>query len=988
MAEPISSSMTLRWSGPATAHVVHLAGREALNELFRFDVDILVPAEAGIVIEELLGSEATVHVQPFRDLGRYFGGMIASLRRGSTTHGLTRWRLGLVPTLWRLTRRSRSRMFQQQTVPEILRAVLHDVPIEDQLGAAYAPRNYCVQYRETDFAFICRLMEEEGIRFTFRHGPDGHQMVISDGTTYANVDGPNPVRWDATRGGTRDTPRIRSWSRVQEIGSTGCTLWDHHFQLPDQHLQATEAVAEAVRMGGVPHQLRGSFNAELEVFDGLARRAADFDGVAPDGREQPEELKRIYEQAERQAELIAQAEACAHLQAHGVSDAIHFVAGVVFDLAGRPPTDGTYLLCQVEHEATQAPPHSESKDLGVRYENRFTTLPTTLPYRPARRTPKATIAGTRTATVEGPAGQATHLDRFGRIQVRFPWDGEDRASCWVRVAQPWAGKRYGAFFWPRVGHEVVIAFEEGDPDRPIALGSLYNTKTPPPFDLPGNELISGVKSAGTTPEALADYNSLLLHDQPGQEHVHLHSQKEETSNSEATRFQHVGQQQSVMVGALPASPPAAEPRSKGWRQHVSATTNDMAPSLGNNLDFTIGDAVHSVLGLAGQNVVGHETNLYFNPLSYLSLGMPASGIGLGAGAMAGLGAALGRTRLSVGSDNTLIHGPFTEVQRGGRPMQITEGFHPGYTALATLVSGLAMAANIGVGLDPSNPVGWDIGANILKTAALTLLSGIEAINALAKVARTESELAKMQAEAAQSVHRAQVALELAREAEANATAALKTVLQAVHFVGERKAEGAAVEMVTGSYVLHASSFASFTADDTMCLWAKQAIAASAGEFITFCNDSTALVHLNKGSEVEGSMALFTRKDASATLTLRTDYFSLDATTAPYVRIEDDSLEVFHGTKKVNASSVVVSQQNIWLTKEQPAGRNFVNLSDDGCLLAADSGATGFLKLTKEGISLRGANIELAADVSITIDAGLIESNFNLSTEDIKLMQRN
>jgi type VI secretion system secreted protein VgrG len=280
-----------------------------------------------------------------------------------------------------------------------------------------------------------------------------------------------------------DPPRVLTWEKTQELTAGRVTLRDHHFQLPDDDLEGTAAIAESVQAGQVTHRLALDANAGLEVYDYPGGYAGRFDGVSADGADRPGDLERLVQAAPQAAALRMEEEAARSLVLAGRSTCRTFTGGAAFTLAGHADADGGYVLTRVEHWATQ--PVGGSGAAGFRYANGFTCIPATLPYRPPRVTPSP-VAGLQTAVVTGPAGARTHVDKFGRVKVRFYWDrtgsADENSSCWIRVAQPVGGAGDGFFWLPRVGDEVLVGFEHGDPDRPYVIGRLYNAGDAPPPD--------------------------------------------------------------------------------------------------------------------------------------------------------------------------------------------------------------------------------------------------------------------------------------------------------------------------------------------------------------------------------------------------------------------------------------------------------------------------------------------------------------------------
>ncbi|MGH9748324.1 MAG: type VI secretion system Vgr family protein, partial [Candidatus Polarisedimenticolia bacterium] len=441
-------------------------GQEAISSLFAFELDLLAPDGRDIPFEAVLGKEFRVTIALADGSTRHFSGICSRFAR-SDRGSLTRYEAGIVPRFWLLTRRQDSRIFQEKSVPQILAQVLGGIPdhgFELRLQGTFQPRDFVVQYGETDFAFVSRLMEDEGIFYFFRHGADGHTMVIAN-TPQDHPDLPVAVPY------RRDTtiPRpgsIATWEKAQEVRSGKYTLRDYNFELPGQTLEESATIQQSVQVGPVVHSLGVAGNDQFEIYDYPGGYAQRFDGVDPAGGERPAELAKIFEDARRTAGLRMQEEATRSLSIRGTSTAPVLAAGHRFSLSMHPEAAGSYVLTSVRHAARAAAGGS----LGV-YGNAFTCIPAALPYRPPGTTPKPVIPGPQTAIVVGPPGEELFTDKYGRVKVQFHWDRQGQrdgsSSCWVRVASLHAGTESGFTAIPRIGWEVVVSFEDGDPDRPI-----------------------------------------------------------------------------------------------------------------------------------------------------------------------------------------------------------------------------------------------------------------------------------------------------------------------------------------------------------------------------------------------------------------------------------------------------------------------------------------------------------------------------------------
>ena len=536
-------------------------GHEGISQLFSFQLDLLAERGTEVRFEKIIGESITVEVLLANGDKRYFNGLVKRFSQGVRDETFVKFRAEVVPKLWLLTKKVRCRIFQQLSVPDILRTVFTGLDVSYQISGTYYPRDYCAQYRESDFDFASRLMEEEGIYYFFKHADGSHQLVVTD-IKSPTVEGQSSVIYEELFGGGREDMRITDWEKTQELRSGEYTLWDHCFEMPSNHLEAKRKTLDSVTVGRVAHKLNVGGNDQLEIYDYPGGYAQRFDGIDPNGAPRPRDLKRIFEDRDRTVRLRMEQEDVGCLEIRGASNCGNFSAGNKFTLERHFDANGQYLLTYVEHEAKQGGYRSdESPEL--HYENHFTCIPAALRYRPQRVTPKPVIAGMQTATVVGPEGEEIFCDRYGRVKVQFHWDREGKkdanSSCWLRVAQVWAGKGWGAFFWPRIGHEVVVIFEEGDPDQPLIIGSVYNAANMPAFRLPAAKKFAGIKSATVNGTPGKNYNGLIFVDEQGKEHLAIHSERHLVMNCEFDRSyssgRHHGERvpgaRTVTVGRVP-----------------------------------------------------------------------------------------------------------------------------------------------------------------------------------------------------------------------------------------------------------------------------------------------------------------------------------------------------------------------------------------------------------------------------------------------------
>ena len=512
--------------------LVALACQEAISQLFCLQLDLLAENTKEIAFGKLLGQKVTAALALSKGRKRYFSGICQSVRQGERDNLFTIYRLEVVPQVWLLTRRARSRIFQHLSVPDILKKVLQGLDVSYELQGTFHPRDFCVQYRETDFNFASRLMEEEGIWYFFKHSADGHQMVVAN-TPQSHPDLPeaSKIIHEKVEGGERGEDRIYAWEKAQELRSGKYTLWDHSFELPHKHLEADKLIQESAPVGQVTHPLKVGGNDQLELYDWPGEYAQRFDGIDKGGGDRPADLQKIFEDNKRTVGLRMQQEALPSLLIRGESNCRHFVSGYKFTLERHfNANGGPYVLTSVSHSAHLTSNYRSGEWGGFTYQNSFSCIPLALPYRPLRMTPKPTVQGSQTAVVVGPSGEEIFTDKYGRVKVQFHWDRDGQndanSSCWVRVATPWAGKQWGMIHLPRIGQEVVIDFLEGDPDNPIIVGSVYNADQMPPYKLPDHKTQSGLKTRSSLKGGDANFNELRFEDKKGSEDVYFHAEKD------------------------------------------------------------------------------------------------------------------------------------------------------------------------------------------------------------------------------------------------------------------------------------------------------------------------------------------------------------------------------------------------------------------------------------------------------------------------------
>ncbi|MEO6784810.1 MAG: type VI secretion system tip protein VgrG, partial [Chthoniobacteraceae bacterium] len=519
--------------GPDKLLLVGFEGKEEVSRLYSFRLEMLA-ANANskdVKFDKLLGQELAVTMKMHGEKERYFRGICRRIEQGNRDVEFTTYRAEIVPQFWLTTRTAQSRIFQQMSVPDILKKVLAGLKVDYQLQGTFEKREYCVQYRETDFNFVSRLMEEEGIFYFFKHTQSAHELVIANAAAaHPDVPGTAKVQWSVEEGERREMHHIHEWVKRQEVRSGKFTLWDHSFQRPTDSFESKKSTLGSIAVGTVTHKLEVADNSKMEIYDYPGEFAQRFDGIDKGGGEgQAGELGKITPDGTRTVGLRMEAETVAGLVIEGSSNCNQFTSGHKFTLEKHFDAEGKYILTSVHHVAHGGNAYRSGDDSDFVYSNSFTCIPDALPFRPQRTTPKPCVMGAQTAVVVGPPGEEIFTDKYGRVKVQFHWDrastADANSSCWLRVGTAWAGKQWGAIHIPRVGHEVIVQFLEGDPDAPIIIGSVFNAAAMPPYKLPDNKTMSTVKSLSS--KGGGGFNEIRFEDKKGEEQVFIHAEKDE-----------------------------------------------------------------------------------------------------------------------------------------------------------------------------------------------------------------------------------------------------------------------------------------------------------------------------------------------------------------------------------------------------------------------------------------------------------------------------
>jgi type VI secretion system secreted protein VgrG len=651
-----------------------MTATQAVSALDSIEVD-LVADKADIAAEKLLGQPASVVLTLRKGGKRHFNGLVARFGMGrSVGRSMGRYfqyRATLRPWLWFLTRTADCRIFQDLTVPQIVEKVFGDhaaiANFEFKLFRSYRQRGYCVQYRETDFNFVARLLEEEGIYWFFEHSEGAHKlMLVDDMSALSHADGAEKLPYyDNSGQAPPDVDYISGWSSSREVRPGKVALTSYDFERPSAALAVDHSLSRS-------HALD---DAEQFDFSGDYTQKADGQHLADCQLE------------EQQARFERQS---------GQTNARALAVGHLFDLTRhpRPDQNAEHLCLQTRFSASIAAHEAgAAKD---EFQCDFAAMPAAQAFRPERITRKPFVLGPQTAVVVGPSGEEIFTDKYGRVKVQFHWDRYGRrdasSSCWVRVSSPWAGKSFGFVQIPRMGQEVVVDFLEGDPNQPIITGRVYNAEQMPPWELPANATQSGVLTRSSKGGAYGNANALRFEDKKGAEQLWLHAEKnqdievendethwvghdrtktidhDETSHIKHDRTETVDNNETITVHANRSE---TVDRNESIAIGVNRTENvgaNESIAIGANRSISVGGSETATVALQRTHAVGVNETIAIGAAQEVAIGA-AQAITVGAAQTISVGAKQSTTvgsdqSLSVGKNQTQTIGQARSVQVG------------------------------------------------------------------------------------------------------------------------------------------------------------------------------------------------------------------------------------------------------------------------------------------------------------------------------------
>ncbi|UVK98736.1 type VI secretion system Vgr family protein [Pseudomonas sp. B21-048] len=582
--------------GPEVLLLKDMGGGEELGRLFNYELQ-LHSLDNAIDLNQLLGKPMCLSLQLDGGGERHFHGIVARCSQNVDQGQFASYQVTLRPWLWLLTRTSDCRIFQNLTLPQIIKQVFRDLgfsDFEDALSRPYREWEYCVQYRETSFDFVSRLMEQEGIYYFFRHEQGRHVLVLADAYgAHTSAPGYGSVPYYPKNEQQRERDHIHDWHLAQEVQPGSLELNDYDFQRPSARIDVRSAMPRPHTAGDYP----------LYDYPGTYVQSADGEHYA---RTRIEALQTLHEQVELAG------------NARGLG------SGHLFSLTGfsRQDQNREYLIVGARYYISQESGETGGGAPSAQFESSLTCIDAQQSYRPLPNTHRPIVKGPQTALVVGPKGEEIWTDQFGRVKVHFYWDRHDQSnensSCWIRVSQSWAGKNWGSMQIPRIGQEVIVSFLEGDPDRPIITGRVYNAEQTVPYDLPENATQSGMKSRSSKGGTPANFNEIRMEDKKGAEQLYIHAERnqdivvevDESHSVGHDRNKSIGHNETVTIGNNRLRIVKQEDILSVGQRKTDSISQSYVIEVGENLRLVCGESILE-LNASGQiNLTGVQISFY------------------------------------------------------------------------------------------------------------------------------------------------------------------------------------------------------------------------------------------------------------------------------------------------------------------------------------------------------------------------------------------
>ena len=592
--------------GPDVLLLNAMGGGEELGRLFTYELQ-LTSLDANIDLNQLLGKPMSVGLQLADGGERHFHGIVARCSQDIDQGQFASYQVVLRPWFWLLSRTSDCRIFQNLSIPQIIKQVFRDLgfsDFEDALSRPYREWEYCVQYRETSFDFVSRLMEQEGIYYFFRHEQDRHVLVLADAYgAHTTVPGYASIPYYPKDEQQRERDHMHNWHLAQQVQPGSLELNDYDFQRPSASIDVRSAMPRPHTAGDYP----------LYDYPGTYVQSQDGEHYA---RTRIEALQTLHEQIEFSG------------NARGLG------SGHLFSLTGfsRQDQNREYLIVGIRYHITQESLESGGGSGAAQFSSSLNCIDAQQSFRPLASTHRPIVKGPQTALVVGPKGEEIWTDQYGRVKVHFYWDRHDQSnensSCWIRVSQSWAGKNWGSMQIPRIGQEVIVSFLEGDPDRPIITGRVYNAEQTVPYDLPENATQSGMKSRSSKGGTPANFNEIRMEDKKGLEQLYIHAERnqdivvevDESHSVGHDRNKSIGHDEVVTVGNDRLRAVKHDDMLMVGFSKTDAISKSYLIEVGENLRLVCGKSVLE-LNASGQiNLTGVQINVYSEGSSEINTG--------------------------------------------------------------------------------------------------------------------------------------------------------------------------------------------------------------------------------------------------------------------------------------------------------------------------------------------------------------------------------
>jgi type VI secretion system secreted protein VgrG len=672
----------LTFTSPLGADVLlpeRMTGVEGISKLFRYQLELLAGNRTTIDPKKIVGQRVCVALQADdSSTKRYFNGIVASFEIGGGDDEFNSYRAVIVPSLWVLTLNVNTRVFQNQTVVDVIKAVLgaYNISPTVDTSATYVPMEYCTQYRETDFDFISRLMEQHGIFYYFKHTESDHTLTLQDTSSKLN----ECAIQDSFRYAPEQTASegyydfvVRELTSRSSMVPGKYSTWDYSFV---RYKSVPEGGANTTTKG----PLGDNSNEQYDYADSAAAYLKK-DKSDPKINDLASFFMNVRRDSGDAETLIVE----------GESNAISMGSGYTFTLTKHPQgsLNVKYLLTHVEHTVQQLPSYrTRDKDVAKPYTNTFMATPSSIPYRPPIKTEKPVVHGMHTGQVVTPSGEESFMDKYGRVCVQFWWDRQRKANTpdntLLRVAQSWAGKGWGTYFWPRTGDEVLIDFLEGDPDQPIVVGSVYNGVNMPKYDPAGQYTLSGILTRSSKDGGAANANELRFEDLQGKEQVYMNAERDYDLHVEHDRHTLVGNEQHTKIVKDQFEEVDGDSHSQVKGNQIVQVGKDREHTLTGNLKESIGQDSNLSVGQNLNEKVGMTHSLQVGESQYNKIGMSYvvdSGMnvyikgGMNVVIEAGMNVCLSGPGgfVSVGPEGVVIQGTLVMINSGGAPVPGSPG---------------------------------------------------------------------------------------------------------------------------------------------------------------------------------------------------------------------------------------------------------------------------------------------------------------------------